>query len=305
MPVTAQTNPGASAFQNQFPDPLDYRPPVEEPPELYIVSVEQIELPGPLVSGPRLVDGMIEVHTSKGLVRTAWTAGAVPAINPAGKPPAEPAPPEWAVSADGTHRSRPLDHRILMVQKACPSCATGWRRRWRLRVAGLAQVSPVVTKRRVYYGSADNQVYGVRRKNGHRAWVTPVDGRVLRPMALWVDQASATAALLVIPEPGSELVVLDAVGGRPSFTYRLPREDERFVGPAVSTPDGRIVLARQGYSPSDAGLVVLEIGRRPQETAQPGAIPVTGYNPPTSDEPIPARPLPDIRASFVTSGSLL
>jgi len=304
LPAVAQTNPGASAFQNQFPDPLNYRPPVPEPPEMHIVSVAQIELPGPLLSGPRLVNGMIEVHTAAGLVRTPWAEGAVPTLDADAGQPAAPAPPDWGISADGTHRSRPLDPQILMLQKTCASCPTGWRRRWRLRVAGLAQVPPVVTDRRVYYGSADNQVYGVRRKNGHRAWVTPLEGRILRPLSLWVDDDSPIAALLVIPEPGVELVVLDAAGGRPAFVYKLQVDDEHFVGPAVSTPDGRIVLARQGYAPSDAGLVVLEIGFRPSGAGEPVEIPASGYNLPTPDEPLPARPLPDIRTTFATAGSL-
>ncbi len=291
-PVVAQSNPGASAFQNQFPDPLSCQPPVPEPPEIHVVSVEQIALPGPLIEGPRLVDGMIEVRTAAGLLRTHWVAGATPVSSdgPGAEYPIGDA--AWAVSADGTHRARVADHRLLIVQKSCPSCDDGWRRRWRLRAAGLAQVPPVVTERRVYFGSADNQVYGVRRKNGHRAWATPLEGRVLRPLGLWVDAGSDIAALLAIPEPGAQLVLLDAAGGRPALHYRVQHEDDRFVGAAVATPDGKIVLARQGYAEEDAGLLVLEVAYRAPEPAEPGEIPPTGYNPPTPGGQRPATPSP-------------
>jgi hypothetical protein len=303
LPAVAQTNPGESAFQNQFPDPLNYKPPVPDPPEFRIVSVEQIPLAGPLESGPRLVDGMIEVRTAAGLVRTTWDGSAQPTIDATPAAPDQPAR-EWGVSSDGTHRAGALDYRTLLVQKSCRSCDSGWRRRWRMRVAGLAQAAPLVTEQRVYYGAADNKVYGVRRKNGHRAWATALDGRIQRPLALWVADDASIAALLAIPEPGVELVVLDAVGGRAAFRYTLQGADEHFVGPAVRVPDGRIVLARQGYAPGDAGLVVLEITFQAPDTAEPVEIPVTGYNLPASDEPIPARPLPDIRTTFATAGSL-
>ncbi len=276
LPVDAQTTPTAAPFQNQFPDPLQYRAPVPELPELHLAQATEIPLRGPLLSGPALVDGLIEIRTSGGLARAPWNGGdGKPELDPSAPPPAPADELLWALSPDATHRAKPAGEAQLLVQKACAGCESGWRRGWRLRVAGLAQVPPVVTERRVYYGAADNQVYAVKRKNGHRVWSTPLDGRVLRPIALWIDPQGPSekgeppaAALLVIPEPGAELIVLDTLGGRRSTRYRMQKEGDHLVGAALSTPDGYVVLARQGYTPEDASLIVLKVL---QNSTKPGA----------------------------------
>jgi hypothetical protein len=66
--------------------------------------------------------------------------------------------------------------------------------------------------------------------------------------------------------------------------YRLPGEEDHIVGAPVSTPDGRIVFARQGYADSDAGLVVLQIELEAPESGKSSDSSAAGYNLPTSRE---------------------
>lgn len=299
-PGTGQTTSSGDAFQNQFPDPLAYQQPVPEPPELQFALVTEIDLSGPLVSGPRLVGDRVEVRTAAGLVRIAWAGAAVPVrVDPAvaGTPREESS--TWGMSPDGSHRAGPVDGR-LVVQRICDGCRNGWRRRWRLRVPGLALAPPLLTAKRVYFGSADNQVYGVRRKNGHRLWATALDGRVLRALALWVDPDTTTmpgiAVVLAVPEPGAEMVVLDVYSGSPVLRYRLASEGDEVVGAPLTTPDGHVILARQGYSEADAGLIVLKLATVAPDPASEGESDPTSYNPPTSDEVAPGEPASDPRA---------
>jgi len=293
--VVSQTTSSGSAFQNQFPDPVLYKPPVPEAPELRFASVTKIDLSGPLVSGPRLVGDQVEVRTSQGLVRAVWRDEFVPVlVDVAAVGTTVEDALAWTMSPNGTYRTKPVSDQLLVVQKACHGCNSGWRRCWRLRVPGLAPTPPVMTAKRVYYGAADNRVYSVKRKNGHRLWVTVLDGRVLRPLALWIDPDASKqpgiAAILAVPEPGRELVVLDAFSGSPVLRYRLAGEGDKLVGAALTTPDGHVILAWQGYTPDDAGLIVLKLvhprlNADPESESSP-----PGYNPPTSDEVAPLNP---------------
>ena len=292
--VAGQTTSGGTVFQNQFPDPVRYQPPLPDAPELRLVMVTEIDLRGPLISGPRWVGNQVEVRTAWGVVRVAWTAESIPALvdaATAGAPVEEAL--AWAMSPDGIYRAKPVGDRLLLVQKACRGCNSGWRRRWRLQVPGLAPTLPIVTAKRVYYGSADNRVYGVKRKNGHRLWVTALDGRVLRPLALWVDpttSAPGIAAILAVPEPGREMVVLDAFSGSLLLRYRLAGEGDKVVGEPLTTPEGYVILARQGYTEDDAGLIVLKLVHPAQESDPGSESPTTGYNHPASDDVVPVEP---------------
>ena len=305
--IDGQTTASGEAFQNQFPDPLRYAAPVPEPPELSFALVTEIELPGPLVSGPRLKGGQVEILSAAGPLRLDWAGPPAPAVvAPATPAVAVEEPSAWALSPDGKHRAGPVRDRLL-VQKVCRGCSSGWRRRWRLRVPGLAPTSPVMTARRVYYGSADNQVYGVRRKNGHRIWATPLEGRVLRTLALWVDPDSppqpGVAAILAIPEPGREMVVLDAFSGTLVLRYRLAGEDDKLVGAPLTTPDGHVILARQGYTEEDAGLIVLKLAHSGPKADSGADSAATSYNPPTSKEVAPGEPASDQRADSQAPGA--
>ena len=165
-----------------------------------------------------------------------------------------------------------------------------------------------MTAKRVYYGAADNRVYGVKRKNGHRLWVTAVDGRVLRPLALWVDPDASTppgiAAILAVPEPGKEMIVLDAFSGSPVLHYRLADEGDKVVGDPLTTPEGYVILARQGYTEDDAGLIVLKLVHAPRNLDPGHESPPTSYNPPTSDQVVPVEPAADQGADPTAPGAI-
>ncbi len=85
----AQTTSSGDAFQNQFPDPLRYAPPVPEPPELQFASVDEIELNGPLVSGPHVAGERIAIRTAAGLFHVSWTDSLVVGVEDAERPPTE------------------------------------------------------------------------------------------------------------------------------------------------------------------------------------------------------------------------
>ncbi len=301
IPAAAQTTSSGAGFQNQFPDPLTYKPPLPEPPELQFTAVSEIKIAGPLISGPVEVEGSVYVGTVAGVYEVD-RAGAEPtAILTTATPPETAS--DWGVSPDRSHRARPQDGRLI-VQKACKGCRSGWRRRWRLRVPGLAPVPPLMTARRVYFGAADNRVYGVRRKNGHRLWATALDGRMLRELALWVGPDSGhdppVAAILAVPEPGAELVVLDVYGGTVILRYRLASEGDVIVGSPVATGDGHVILARQGYTEQDAAVIVLKM----VHVATPAEeIPATSYNPGASNEVTPGTPVADPRADPPAAGT--
>jgi len=291
----AQTTLDGGGFQNQFPDPVQYTQPAPETPGLKLTRITGVDFSGPILSGPTWVDGQVEIFTGSGLVRATWDGDfdtVTVAVDSGGTRPAEPES-SWAMSPTGKYRVSPVDEWQLVAQKSCRGCASGWRRGWRLRVPGLAQAPPLITARRVYYGAADNRVYGVKRKNGHRVWATPLDGRVLRPLALWVAAGrpdDAAAAILAVPEPGKELIVLDALGGRVSQRYPLAAHSDKIVGAPLATPDGLIILARQGYTDQDAGLIVLKILELGPNSVPTAEIAATGYNRPTSDEAPPVEP---------------
>jgi hypothetical protein len=301
--IHGQTTSSGASFQNQFPDPLQYTPEAPDPPELQLTVLAEIALTGPLMSAPRWVGDHVEVTTAEGLVRVAWRDPARPVTVEPLPGSASAAASTWGLSPDGSHRARQLESRLI-VQRSCSGCRGGWRRHWRLRVPGLAPARPLMTENRVYFGSADNRVFGVRRRNGHRLWATALDGRVLRELALWVATTEAdVAAILAVPEPGGEMVALDVFSGSPLLRYRLSGEGDTLVGAPLSTADGHVLLARQGYSGEDATLIVLKLEAKEANPAIGDESAPKGYNPPTSNEAVPGEPAADQRADPPAPGT--
>ena len=90
-----------------------------------------------------------------------------------------------------------------------------WRKKWKIRAPGSEFARPLITDKRIYYGATDNRVYGVKRRSGHRVWVTDVEGRAIRPLELL--QVSAPPDVRFIGPRGSrtmDLVVVLPDSGR-------------------------------------------------------------------------------------------
>ena len=232
--------------------------------------LREIALPGPLpAEGPRWEDGRIAIPVAGGLA-FGGEDGRIELREPSGAGSAgEPVGPSaWGVAPDGAYRVTGLTSGWIVAEKRCRRCRNGWRRDWTLRVPGSSFATPLVTARRVYFGTTDNRVFSLKRRNGHRLWEAEVDGRASRAIALWesdlpTEGAAPLAALLVVPETGSALLALDVQSGEEVARFEL-EENEALVGGAVVTPGGDVVVARQSYDAQTASLIVLSLEAAPR-----------------------------------------
>ena len=232
---------------------------IKPPLKLSFTLLEEIPLPGPLgVGGPRLREDRIEIPVAEGWLVAPWPAGPEPRLRRTVEPQSQSEPgPEYTVGPSGKYRFRLLPGNRILAEKRCPSCRNGWRRAWKLRVAGRIPSPPLISGRRVFFGTLDNRVYSVKKRNGHRVWATDVGGRVSGELVLWSE--ASHAAVLVIPDRGTRIVALDPISGTEVASFSLTETGSKLVGAPLSTPDGKIVAATQKYAPSDASLVVLRL----------------------------------------------
>jgi hypothetical protein len=285
-----------SSYGGQQPFDTEYLEPFAEPvdessvPRLRFSLAAEIPLPGPLPGGgPRLIDGEIEIPVTGGVAQSGWAADSTPRLTQS-DPRAGGKELEgtlWAVTPDGRFRVGVMETGQILMQKRCGRCVKGWRKKWKLRVSGRASAPPLITDTRVFFGATDNRVYGLKRKNGHRVWEANVEGRASRRLELWrpprggIGQPPVESALeinlevlLVVPDEGAGLIALDARTGTRVATFAVPEDGGTLVGPPLVTPDGKIVVARQNYSPADAALMVFDLElppepARPVDTEQP------------------------------------
>jgi len=266
------------------------------PPPLRLVFEldEEIPLPGPLLDeGPRLLgDDRIEIPVADGTIHAGWPPDGTPRLLPEAPIAATDGDdPAWSVGPDEKFRFRALPEGRIVAEKRCRHCRRGWRRIWKLRVAGPTPAPPLVTERRVFFGALDNRVYSVRKRNGHRMWASDVGGRVPGRLALWKAQSPVAgrpppAAILVVPGRGQRIVALDPRSGTELGRFELAKPESKWVGAPIAAPDGRIVAAAQNYAPTDAVLVVLRL--RPIVPSPDAEGPVL-YNDPSASGPAPAR----------------
>jgi hypothetical protein len=265
-PPAAQST-SSSAFGPQYLEPLptDTR---EFVPRLSFKLLTDIRLPGPLPErGPRLVGDRIEIPVAGSVALADWTSGTAPQLTPGDLPDAAAAADmPWAVSSDGQHRYRATPDGWMLAQKRCRSCKKGWRKKWRLRVPGSAEVPPLVTRKRLFFGGLENRVYCVKRRNGHRVWAKDVKSRIVDPLVMWnalpvldptADLPGDFQLILVVASKRSEIVALSAGSGERIASFTLSESEGKLVGVPVATPDGRIIVARQKYAASEASLMVL------------------------------------------------
>jgi hypothetical protein len=299
-PVAAQSTLGNETFEPEYLQPFAGPEQDGPPPRLEFVLAAEIALPGPLPGeGPRLVDGGVEIPVAGGMARGVWPpSGPVSIVPPAHSAAAGGDPTafteHWAVAPDGRFRACVMASGHVLVEKRCGHCVKGWRKKWRLRVAGRATAPPLITDSRVFFGALDNRVYGVKRKNGHRVWAVDVKGRASRRLRIWrtpsvgteMPEAEANPLppvelLLVVTDAGNSVVALDTRNGAQVAVYELPDDEGLLTGAPLVTPDGKILLAVQKYSQADAALVVLNLAR-PAKAAKPEnrrKSPADGSNP--------------------------
>ena len=288
----AQTFDSTPAFEESFEKKKKASAP--EGPSIYFSKLYELPLPGPLPEGgPLLVDGRIEIPVDGGRVASGWEEAAELEWIEAGGDPAGTEDSPWVEDPSGRTRFRTEADGRLLAQKRCKRCRDGWRKKWRLRVAGSTVAPPLVTETRVFFGALDNRVYCIKRRSGHRVWAIDVAGRVTRPLrivtihdlpaaepppaeedagtdtkkkkkksknASEAEVLRSIELLLLVPDHGSSIVALTVETGQKAAEYALPESEGTFKGSPLLTPDGKIVVARQKYEASDASLLVLSLG---------------------------------------------
>ena len=203
----------------------------------------------------------------------------------------------YGISPDGKVRAVTRADGFIVAEKHCASCGKRWKKKWRIRAPGDEFARPVVTDRRVFYGTTDNRVFAVKRRNGHRVWAADIPGRVVRPLELVRVQAPPELVargkskgsslwldlILVVPASGRTLIALDARNGERVASFDL-EEDEMLVGAPLAR-DGHVVVARQKYEANDAALLVFRLspaGPFPPEETAPAAEPQASGGAPAS-----------------------
>jgi hypothetical protein len=289
-PAFAQSTMSVESLQPEYLEPFPTTVSTGPAPRMLFELAAEISLPGPLPgSAPRLVRGEIEIEVSGGVAQSAWDPETVirlvPADDPASAGAGEPGPgqaagldeTEWSVSPDGRYRATVLPSGHVLAQKKCRRCVKGWQKKWKLRVPGRAIAPPLVTDKRVFYGAMNNRVYGVKRKNGHRVWEADVEGRASRHIVVWpppavgstigavtLDPTRSIELVMIVPDSGDRLLALDARTGSRVAEFELEEDEGTLVGGALITPDGKVVVARQKYSPADASLMVFDLAEAPE-----------------------------------------
>jgi hypothetical protein len=239
-------------------------------PELTFRQVDEIPLPGPLQEEPvRLDDGTARLPVNGGWAIV--TLGPEPSVRISTIEPPEAAStrdgaPEWVVSDDRRFRFRTDPSGKVIAER---NRRKGWRKAWRRRIAGATLAPPLVSGRRVYFGSLDNQVYALRADNGHYLWAQDVGSRISQPLTWWqgrIGDASpepGTPAfvelLLLVPDNGGSILALDPYDGSRLATLELPTEDDRLLPPVLTAGSGRIVVAIQKFDATEAALLVFAL----------------------------------------------
>ena len=298
----------AAAQTRQDPrfDSTDLEPapeaPVEHAPQLRFDLLEEIALPGPLASsGARGAGEHIQVDAADGTAVFAWGEDLSLTRVEAAPGTAEDVP--YGISPDGKVRAVPRPDGFIVAEKHCARCSKRWKKKWRIRAPGDEFARPVVSDRRVFYGTTDNRVFSVKRRNGHRVWAADIPGRVVRPLEIARVQAPPELALrgkakrkdslwldliLVVPASGRTLIALDARNGERVASFDL-EEDEMLIGAPLAR-EGRVVVARQKYDAQDAALLVFRLAPAvpflPDEQAPAASEPQTSR---TSTRISPAR----------------
>jgi hypothetical protein len=254
--------------------------------------VAEVFLPGPLPGeGPR-VDGREAEIAVAGGVASVPLFGAAEAEIAAGRSTPRTEGERWAVSPDGRRRYGTAEDGFLVSEKRCKRCERGWKRRWRHRIPGNRDAPPLLHENRLYVAAMDNLIYCMKAGNGYQLWTSDVGARSSRPLVVWTGgglggRAASRSRLvptviLAIPDSGSELLALDGETGQRVARVEVGRGEGTLVGVPATTEDGRILVAHQKYSESEAALQIYRLDVPGFEQ------PADPFVPPTAAEPTPS-----------------
>jgi hypothetical protein len=276
----AQTGSSDKPFDMEELEPVPDSEADRAKPQFRFEPIAEVSLPGPLPGSEPFVDEAgIVIEVAGGFAVVSWDG--VLELHSADDPlPVDPLNDvEFAFSEDGMIRCSTMPTGWIKAEKFCASCRKSWRKKWKVRAPGSDFARPLVTDKRVYYGTTDNRVYSVKRKNGHRVWATDIGGRVIRPLELlrvtappdlkYIGRRGTRLmdVVLVVPDSGESMVALEGRGGTRVAAYQLP-ENEALVGPPL-TRGANVAVVRQRYDASDAAMLLFEL-RPPLD---PGAAP--------------------------------
>jgi len=250
-------------------------------PNMAFALLAEIPLPGPLPgSGPRLNGEDVEIEVAGGTAVTPPVPDAIPRVDSWDVDPEGPPEPYAWIGDGGNRRFRSIEGGWIAAERRCKRCKKGWKKKWKLRAAGNTVAPPLVGDGRVFFGTLENRIYGVKAKNGHRLWSTEVDGRASRPLVLWIpppdatiedvgphletpEDASGSNVVLVVTDAGREVIALDARTGQRIAAIQIVPAEGRFVSVPLALPSGKIAVAQQKYNENEAALRIyrlLEIG---------------------------------------------
>lgn len=266
----AQTGTSDKPFDMEELEPVADSGEDQSQPQFRFHLIADVSLPGPLPpGGPYAMDDGIAIKVAGGLALVSWDGTLDIRETGAAQPSETKEDLVFGVSDDGRIRASGMAEGWIKAEKFCESCRKTWRKKWRVRAPGSAFARPLVTRKRVYYGATDNQVYSVKRRNGHRVWATDVGGRVLRPLELLRITAPPETLyigprgsrmmdlVLVVPDSGETIIALEGRTGSRVARRELP-ENEAFVGSPL-TRGGKLAVVRQRYDASDAALLLFEL----------------------------------------------
>lgn len=264
--------------EDAFPSEEARRPPLEVPALAFRLELD-VPLEGPL-SGRSLgisEDGSVSVplESAVALVDPVHEGNVRLLTEDPRDADAEADP--WVLEPGRNRRFRSMESGHVLAQKCCGFFGRRWHRIWKLRIPGGVQVPPLASPGRVYVGAMDNQIYGLRSRNGHRLWTTDLGRRVSRPLALWegrlplvrpdgtlTDERNARL-VLALPDGGTHLIAIDSRSGRKVAVFQLPEGQGRMVGSPVVTGESRVAVARQRYTKREVTLIVLTLQVLPPE----------------------------------------
>lgn len=255
-------------FNELEPTDADLRQLQPATPRLSFELVGEIPLPGPLPGGgPQLVGGNVEIPVAGGVAVAPPEPGARATVSAgSGR---DDVSDEWATDATSTFRVRSRPDGFIEAQRRR---GQRWKKVWKLKLPGATAVPPLIHGNRVYIGALDNQIYCVKRKNGHRLWAVDVGGRISKALVWWQGELpaappAATArpieAILAITDNGSQMLALDAARGTILARVELPEGAGKLVHVPLAMPDGRVVVALQKYSDAEAALLLYRLTAAP------------------------------------------